>query len=243
MTYPCGMIKDLMPLYIDGVCGVESKNAVKEHLSECDSCRKYYEQMKETNGYDDGGNHDSEDKNMADSLKKVKAKINRKIRNIVIGAVSVTLVFTVGFQVLFNVPIQSVDKDKVKVTAEVYPFSELPHSITSDDDSVEVSFGEEDNSDVYRVEIPGTGDADVSVSENVMKREEFVTVITTSSDYFLKNIIWEIKDDTIYISSFRTTLLNNKAKSYQKTMTTIEFQEINKIVYQDGKTEAVLWKR
>lgn len=243
MTYPCGIIKDLLPLYIDGVCSRESTQTVKEHLSKCESCRKYYEEMSETNGFTQKENNNSEDEKMADSLKKVKTKINKKIRNVAIFAVSAALVFTVGFQVFFNAPIKSVDKEKVKISAEVYPISELPHNIEADDGSVTISSGESDTGDVYKVVIPGQNDMQIGVSENVKDKDGVATVITTNSDYFLKSINWEIKDDTIYISSFKTTLLNNKAEKHQKTMTSLEFREINKIVYQDGKTETVLWER
>ncbi len=242
MTYPCEIIKDLLPLYIDGACSEKSVQTVEKHLADCEACKKYYKEMKETNGFI-GESDNSEDMKMAESLKSVKSKINGKIKKTIIGAVAAVLILTGGFEVLFNAPIKSVDRQKVKITAEVYPFSELSHSIKSDGNSTEISLGEDDKSNVYRVEIPGTGEADVAVSEEVMKRDKFATVINASSDYFLKNIIWEIKDDVIYISAFKTTLLNNKAKSHQRTMTTVEFKEINKIVYQDGKNETVLWKR
>ena len=45
MPYPCGIIRDLLPLYIDDICYEESKQAVENHLSECEKCRNYYESM------------------------------------------------------------------------------------------------------------------------------------------------------------------------------------------------------
>lgn len=38
MNISCEIIKDLLPLYHDGVCGNESKTMVKEHLTHCESC-------------------------------------------------------------------------------------------------------------------------------------------------------------------------------------------------------------
>lgn len=43
----CNVIRDLMPLYIDGCCCEESNLIVKEHLENCDECKKIYESMKE----------------------------------------------------------------------------------------------------------------------------------------------------------------------------------------------------
>ncbi len=44
-TYPCEIIQDLMPGYIDGILSMTGENSVKEHLQECDRCRQYYEEM------------------------------------------------------------------------------------------------------------------------------------------------------------------------------------------------------
>ena len=43
----CEIIKDLIPLYIDGCCSKESERAVEEHLSVCSECKKLFEEMKE----------------------------------------------------------------------------------------------------------------------------------------------------------------------------------------------------
>ena len=42
MKYPCSLIQDLLPLYHDGVCSEESNKIIEAHLSECSSCKDYY---------------------------------------------------------------------------------------------------------------------------------------------------------------------------------------------------------
>jgi len=42
----CEIIKDLIPLYIDGCCSKESEKAVEEHLGDCSECKKLFEEMK-----------------------------------------------------------------------------------------------------------------------------------------------------------------------------------------------------
>lgn len=42
----CNIVKDLIPLYIDGCCSEESKMAVTEHIRNCDGCKKLLEDMK-----------------------------------------------------------------------------------------------------------------------------------------------------------------------------------------------------
>lgn len=43
----CNVIRDLLPLYVDGCCSEESAKLVAEHLAACENCRKAYSQMGE----------------------------------------------------------------------------------------------------------------------------------------------------------------------------------------------------
>lgn len=47
MKTNCSVIEDLLPLYIDGVCGDESKKMVEEHLEKCHGCKIKYINLKE----------------------------------------------------------------------------------------------------------------------------------------------------------------------------------------------------
>ena len=38
----CNVVMDLVPLYVDDCCSEESSKLVKEHLENCESCRKTY---------------------------------------------------------------------------------------------------------------------------------------------------------------------------------------------------------
>ncbi|MBO5896977.1 MAG: zf-HC2 domain-containing protein [Clostridia bacterium] len=42
----CGIIKDLLPLYVDNVCSNETKDVVEEHINECNSCSEYCSSLK-----------------------------------------------------------------------------------------------------------------------------------------------------------------------------------------------------
>ncbi len=41
----CHVVRDLIPLYIDGCCSEESAIIVKEHIEGCDACKKLLEDM------------------------------------------------------------------------------------------------------------------------------------------------------------------------------------------------------
>ena len=41
----CNIIRDLIPLYIDGCCSKESEEEIKSHLAQCNDCRTVFEEM------------------------------------------------------------------------------------------------------------------------------------------------------------------------------------------------------
>lgn len=43
----CEIVRDLLPLYIDDVCGTESRKLVEEHLKSCRACQREYMLMKD----------------------------------------------------------------------------------------------------------------------------------------------------------------------------------------------------
>lgn len=46
MNKNCGLINDLIPLYVDDICSEESKMMVEEHIATCESCRDELKKMK-----------------------------------------------------------------------------------------------------------------------------------------------------------------------------------------------------
>ena len=45
MKISCEIIKDVLPLYHDGVCSNESKAMVEEHFTSCDNCKAELQAM------------------------------------------------------------------------------------------------------------------------------------------------------------------------------------------------------
>ncbi len=41
----CNVVKDLIPLYIDGCCSAESTEIVNKHIVSCPDCKAFYEKM------------------------------------------------------------------------------------------------------------------------------------------------------------------------------------------------------
>jgi len=244
MTYPCGIIKDLLPLYIDDVCNEESRCAVEKHLAECESCRNDYDAMKNGNM---GKSENLEDLEMAERLKCVKRKLNRRIGRIVCCAAAAAMICIAGYHLLFNAAIKVLSPADVAITANVYDVEALMAGRgeeAADAGLVTVSADEADNSDLVTIKIPEIGDAMIAITEKTIEAYSAVSVVTVKSDYLLRDIQKERKEDTIYITAIKTTLLNNKATTFQSNICGLEFGEINRIVFVgDDGTEVVLWSR
>ena len=78
---PCEIIRDLLPLYQDDICSEKSRNAIEEHIKECESCRKYLKKMEgeiliETDRIE---STDEEWKGFREFSEKVSRKLNRRI--------------------------------------------------------------------------------------------------------------------------------------------------------------------
>lgn len=43
--FPCGLVRDLLPLYRDNACGGDSRKIVEQHISECSECAEILEQL------------------------------------------------------------------------------------------------------------------------------------------------------------------------------------------------------
>ena len=74
----CEIIKDLLPLYADGVCSKASASLVEEHISECESCRAELDSMRA-----------EPEKNAADERQAVSSfadAVKRRSRRRAVGA-------------------------------------------------------------------------------------------------------------------------------------------------------------
>ena len=231
MKNECNIVRDILPLYVEDMVSEETAKFVKEHLVECENCREYYEGMKSMDGFVENKSDNLDESNMVSSLKNIKNKINKQIRNRVLSAVAIILVVIVGFNLLVNVAIKNVSPEDISIFADVYSLTELIENPVEDDNSKSVE-----------VKIPEFGT--MKLTNDIIEKGGYVTVISVGSEYYIRAMKSEVKNSTLYISSFNTTLLNNKAQNYQKQFSYVELQEIKQIIYADSDgTEMVLWSR
>ena len=278
MKYPCGIIRDLLPLYLDEVCNAESRAAVDEHLAGCDACRRCYEDMRCGGGLIEAiSDSDSEEnEQMVNSLQSIKKRLNKRRKITVLAALTVIVAVTGIFYVLFNMPIREVAVSDVAVTVNVYPVGEMVHydvegveggdietsivyseeawqqnadpaAAPPDGEQVRISLGQADASAPFYVTIPELPNGNIIMSQDALESCKYITVISFSSPYFLQEIHWgeqnDSNSDTLYVSNFKTTVLNNKAAEYNSSIVTMEMRRIDRVVYvgEDG-SETLLWE-
>ena len=77
MKYPCSLIRDLLPLYCDGVCSEESKKIIEGHLAECSACKEYCDSLRGADALFLPQNTDLEMQKAA-SFRAVKKRIRKR---------------------------------------------------------------------------------------------------------------------------------------------------------------------
>lgn len=85
MKYPCNLIRDILPLYIDDVCSAESKEIVTTHLKDCPACTAYLHEMMEAEHEITMPCDKENEVQKASSLRAVKKKIRRKQMLVAMG--------------------------------------------------------------------------------------------------------------------------------------------------------------
>ena len=115
---PCGVIRDLLPLYTEDLCSEESRALVESHLKNCPDCRRLKESMKKTEPLPaDSG----------EGLKKIRKELkNRKLRTAAMAALLV-FVLLVSFFSWYSKP-------------EYYPYSEKLISVRDLGEKIEIHF-------------------------------------------------------------------------------------------------------
>lgn len=83
MKYPCNLIRDIMPLYYDKACSMESSMAVEEHMKECPECKDYYKTINNMDFIEDIVFDEQKELRASNSLKQIRRKM--KIRSVLTG--------------------------------------------------------------------------------------------------------------------------------------------------------------
>lgn len=105
----CNIVEDLLPLYHDGVCSEESRDAISEHLNTCPHCQSILLKMgdiKENMPYLDD----------AKNIKELSRKMKRKQLSIIMFSLfAFSFITSVGCFIAFQVKGSTVNADGMLV--------------------------------------------------------------------------------------------------------------------------------
>lgn len=89
MKISCEIIKDLLPLYHDGVCSNDSRTLVAEHLAHCDSCKAELQVMNDELSLTDTKKNLNEAETVKRLSKKWKQGMNRSLLKGIVFTIAV----------------------------------------------------------------------------------------------------------------------------------------------------------
>ena len=78
----CDIVKDIIPMYIDGCCSEASSKALEEHIYTCAECKKIYEDMKSSKE--------------ADLIMKAQNKIKKRKTILITSAIILAIIIFAG---------------------------------------------------------------------------------------------------------------------------------------------------
>lgn len=101
MKISCEIIKDLLPLYHDGVCSSDSRTLVEEHLASCESCKAELRAMDDALSIDNTQQNFNEAEAVQNLSRRWRKGMNRSLlKGIVIAVVVIALVALVLYSFL-----------------------------------------------------------------------------------------------------------------------------------------------
>lgn len=97
MKISCEIIKDLLPLYHDGVCSNDSRVIVEEHLAHCDNCKTELQAM------DDALPINNAEHNLidADAVKKLSIKWKKGMMKSLLKGILITILTMAFIALIF----------------------------------------------------------------------------------------------------------------------------------------------
>lgn len=174
MKCRCGIIKDLLPLYVDHVCSDESKELIDQHLLECENCKSYLNLLREAQDVEDAAYDEEKESRKVKMMVRMKRKLF--FRNILVAVFTVLILGGVCISVIQYLKHTLVPIPETKQMEVVYENDDLVLSIMdaiwSDASGVRFTLTEDGKS--YEC---------VAVAMNTSKWNELISSDKTCSKY------------------------------------------------------------
>lgn len=94
MKCNCGIIKDLLPLYVDQVCSDDSKELINAHLPECENCKSYLNSLRASQDVEAAAYDEEKEQRKVKMMRGMKKKIVS--RNILVAVFTILILGIAG---------------------------------------------------------------------------------------------------------------------------------------------------
>ena len=128
MKCRCGIIKDLLPLYVDHVCSDESKELIDQHLLECGNCKSYLNSLRESQAVEAVAYDEETERRKVKMMLEMKKKL--LFRNILVAAFTVLILGVAGTSGIHYLKRTTVPISETKQMEVVYENDDLVLNIT-----------------------------------------------------------------------------------------------------------------
>lgn len=139
---PCGIIQDLMPLYVDGLTSKRSNVEIEKHIEECKECKTQYDNMKKQIVCEEKKHQELNEREI-NYLKKVKNSTHKKVffgvvmTSLIAIALIVIKLYVIGYPTdSYYVTYADVDENHVRIGGAFYnsASSYRRYKLKTDDD-------------------------------------------------------------------------------------------------------------
>jgi len=120
MEFKCELVKDILPLYVEGLCCGYTKNVVAEHISKCDDCSQTHKVLMQ---------QDKPNDLIMEGRKKTNPFRKVKKRNILITAsyvfiavIFVAAICTKVFSIGFTASTSNISVQNIEILYDEYTF-------------------------------------------------------------------------------------------------------------------------
>ena len=129
MKCSCGIIKDLLPLYVDHVCSDESKELIDQHLLECEHCKSYLNLLRESQDVEAAAYDEETESRKVKMMVRMKKKL--LFRNILVAVFTVLILGVACTSVIHYLKRATVPISETKQMEVVYENGDLVLNITN----------------------------------------------------------------------------------------------------------------
>lgn len=116
---PCGMIRDTMPLYVEGLTSDETNREIEKHLQDCEQCKALFQDLQAELVCEKPKDVNVDEKEI-NYLKKIHKNTHKKILVGIIGASLILMISLAVKLYIIGYPIEAYDVSNMKIEGDQF---------------------------------------------------------------------------------------------------------------------------